>query len=431
MADFLVYFLLFFAIAIGFALGRWQWKIPFQKNSLNSKKNNSSVGWSQSRYFEGLTHLLNEHTDDAVSAFIEVMEVNSETLETHLALGKLMRRKGELAKAVSIHQNLLGYSSLSKVQHEKIQLELGMDYLSSGLLDRAESLLKELSDAVTVNKEVKDRASELLVEVYQDMGDWLAAIDRADQLTEKKFLKEVDTWRTLQAYFATELALQSFEKQDWPQAHRWVRDSLRYDDHCIRALLIQAELDLIDNNVSSAFLALESAASKDSRFMPELLQRYKKCALELTDQETYCKELKALYELRPSIFLLSRLELVWRDVFGVLRSVELLSKELPRYSQYPGVAQLCEALAFYLSAEGNDSASQSNKPSLIVNENAKPQSVGIKNLYGFVGSVLDGPLSYCCERCGYEAMQINWQCPSCKSWGSSSARLLEPLPSNE
>ncbi|HEY9149321.1 MAG TPA: lipopolysaccharide assembly protein LapB, partial [Gammaproteobacteria bacterium] len=66
-----------------------------------------------SGYFQGLNYLLNEQPDKAIEVFIRMLEVNSETVETHLALGNLFRRRGEVDRAIHIHQNLIARPTLS------------------------------------------------------------------------------------------------------------------------------------------------------------------------------------------------------------------------------------------------------------------------------------------------------------------------------
>ena len=58
-------------------------------------------------YFKGLNFLLNEEPDKAIEVFIKALEVDSETVELHLALGGLFRRKGQVDRATRIHQNLI------------------------------------------------------------------------------------------------------------------------------------------------------------------------------------------------------------------------------------------------------------------------------------------------------------------------------------
>src|SRR3972149_4520079 len=95
-------------------------------------------------YFKGLNYVLNEQPDKAIEVFIKMLEVDSETVETHLALGNLFRRRGEVDRAIRIHQNLIARPTLSRDERSIAMLELGQDYMSAGLLDRAEALFKEL-----------------------------------------------------------------------------------------------------------------------------------------------------------------------------------------------------------------------------------------------------------------------------------------------
>ena len=62
-------------------------------------------------YIKGLNYLLNEQQDKAIDVFIRMLEVNSDTVETHLALGNLFRKRGEVDRAIRIHQNLIASDS--------------------------------------------------------------------------------------------------------------------------------------------------------------------------------------------------------------------------------------------------------------------------------------------------------------------------------
>src|SRR5579863_723985 len=98
-------------------------------------------------YLVGLNYLLNEEPDKAVDVFIKMLEVDSHTVETHLAVGKLFRRRGEADRAIRIHQNLIARPQLEKIYREQSLYELGQDYLSAGVLDRAERIFLELVNA--------------------------------------------------------------------------------------------------------------------------------------------------------------------------------------------------------------------------------------------------------------------------------------------
>ena len=97
-------------------------------------------------YLKGLNFLLNEQTDQAVEHFLKMVRVDSSTIETHFALGTLFRKKGEVNRAIRIHQNIIARPDISDIQRNQAFYSLAKDYLHAGLLDRAEILFTRLAD---------------------------------------------------------------------------------------------------------------------------------------------------------------------------------------------------------------------------------------------------------------------------------------------
>ncbi len=140
--------------------------------------NNSSPSGLYPEYFKGLNYVLNEQPDQAIEVFIKMLEVDNETVETHLALGNLFRHRGEVDRAIRIHQNLIARPKLSRAQRTSAMFELGMDYMKSGLLDHAENLFCEL---VETELYPVPALTELL-DIYQQEKDWENAIRTARRL---------------------------------------------------------------------------------------------------------------------------------------------------------------------------------------------------------------------------------------------------------
>src|SRR4030095_14771419 len=95
--------------------------------------------------FRGLNFLLNEQPDKAIESFIEVVKVDPQTVDLHFALGSLFRRRGEIAGAIRMHQNLLDRPDLPTDKREMATYELAQDFHRAGLLDRAEELFTKLT----------------------------------------------------------------------------------------------------------------------------------------------------------------------------------------------------------------------------------------------------------------------------------------------
>ena len=97
-----------------------------------------------SNYIKGLNYLLNEQPDKAVDAFIDLLKVDTDTVETHLALGNLFRKRGEVDRAIRLHQNLIARPQLSEKERNIALYQLGLDYNAVGMYDRSEKLFLEL-----------------------------------------------------------------------------------------------------------------------------------------------------------------------------------------------------------------------------------------------------------------------------------------------
>ena len=134
-----------------------------------------------SEYFRGLNYLLNEQQDEAIEVFIRLVEVDSDTIETHLALGSLFRRRGEVDRAIRLHQNLIARPNLSKNNRSFALLELARDYMRAGVLDRAEGLFSELLR----NRTHVVEASRQLLRIYEREREWHAAIETARKLQRR------------------------------------------------------------------------------------------------------------------------------------------------------------------------------------------------------------------------------------------------------
>src|SRR5690554_4858102 len=129
-------------------------------------------------YFLGLNYLLNEQPDRAIETIVTALEVNSDTIETHIALGNLFRSRGESDRAVKIHQNLLARPTLTAYQSHSVQLELARDFFHLGLHDRAEKLLQGLVQDAQ-NDGIRYAAKRLLADLLEREKEWQAALDVA------------------------------------------------------------------------------------------------------------------------------------------------------------------------------------------------------------------------------------------------------------
>ena len=105
-----------------------------------------------------IADILETPVDEALELFVQMAKVDDETLETHFALGHLFRRRGEVERAIRVHENLLARPNLSETQRHQAAFSLAEDYLGAGLYDRAEDKLIELVESPTLAESALEKA---------------------------------------------------------------------------------------------------------------------------------------------------------------------------------------------------------------------------------------------------------------------------------
>src|ERR1700735_5825355 len=130
----------------------------------------------------GLDYLVSEQPDRALDMFLKLMNANADTIETHFALGSLYRRRGEVERAIRIHQNLLARDALAPEHREQALLALAQDYLRAGVLARAEGLFEQVSEV----PRLRVSALDALRGVYERQHDWQQALGAFRQLARLK-----------------------------------------------------------------------------------------------------------------------------------------------------------------------------------------------------------------------------------------------------
>ncbi|HEY1313655.1 MAG TPA: tetratricopeptide repeat protein [Steroidobacteraceae bacterium] len=149
----LTWILVVAALVLGILAGHFGW----------GKRWPASFSKLHPDYLTGLDYLVTEQPDRALDMFLKLMDANADTIETHFALGTLYRRRGEVERAIRIHQNLLARQALAPEHREQALLALAQDYLRAGLLDRAEGLFQQVSEVARLRASALDALLSELV----------------------------------------------------------------------------------------------------------------------------------------------------------------------------------------------------------------------------------------------------------------------------
>ena len=346
-------------------------------------------------YFKGLNFLLNEQPDKAIEAFIEVVKVEPQTIELHFALGSLFRRRGEVERAIRMHQNLVERADLPQQQKLDALYELAQDYLKAGLLDRAEELFAKLKG--TSHEEA---ALKYLLEIYEQEKDWQKAIDIAQQLevvTGQSHQKEI-------ANFYCEMA--STEIMDSrPQAARPMLDqALSHHRLCVRANMLLGDLELALGRFEAAIDAWKRIETQNPAYLALVVDRLLTAYKRLDKVSEGLNLLRGFLGKYPSLDVLNVVFTCILEQQGAEPAYQLVRDEMRRNPTLLGLDKLLEAQLLDASVQRRHDLEL------------------VKNL---VHQHTRSLAMYKCDNCGFRARQHYWHCPACGEWETYAPRRAE------
>lgn len=384
MASAGLYLLLLLGVGVGWILGRLS-ASKFASKPPGTKNIHED-------YFIGLNYLLNDEPDEAIDTFINALEINSDTVETHLALGALLRRRGKVDKAIKIHQTLLGRSGLNKAFSDSTRLQLGLDYISAGLLDRAERLLSEILDK---KSPAKWDALRHLITIYQTEKEWDKAIECSSLLLKNAYYKRDSEVRVAAAHYCCELAQLCISKEENKQAREQIRKAFAFDRKNVRASLLLARIEQKSGNFKAAIKELIRVRNNNPEFVSQVLSPLAECYEQIHNMPEYEQLLKNILpeESDPSVVL--ALSHLIKTRVGDKMAIEFLNDNLSRKPSLIGLVELLR-----LQIPRSDASISDN----------------LNLLQKIIDSVMQKKSGYQCNHCGYESMSLYWLCPSCQKW---------------
>ena len=376
--DIWLFLLILAAIFIGWMLGRWQpfHKIKTQQADIFSEK-----------YAKGLNYLLADDSDNAIKIFTDLIEVNKDTIEIHIALASLFRSKGEVDRAIKIHQNLLARPNLTRRQRHMAIAELASDYLKAGLLDRAEKLYREM---IALNADPR-QAYRRLLDLYITEKSW----EEAEECAQVLYTMGEPEAAVTYSQCLCEIASSAMDNGNNRLARTSLDRALEVDAGCVRAALILIRLQLKTVNVTTAkgiFLRL-------IRQNPEYMGLYIAPARQIfhsKESRVYQEFLQNQYQQHPSTRLAIALLEHYAHNDEIDQARQFLSDILNKSPSF-------EAFEFALR---------------FLKSNPDHMGETCETLSTFLKTEQDKKVEYVCSRCGYESHAIQWLCPSCRNWAS-------------
>ncbi len=339
-------------------------------------------------YYQGVNFILNQQPDKAIDLFLKLSEIDKDTAEIHLALGCLFRQRGEVDRAIRVHQSLINRTGLSFALHHQAMHSLAQDYMSAGLLDRAESLCLELHDESPLDVS----ALRLLRDIYQQEKEWFRAIDVARKIESCEDRLEP----SVIAQYYCELAEVGLKKKDAAQAYRMLDKALSEDNDCARAVIIKGRIAFSNKNYELAISCFQSLESKSPEYFCEVLDDMRSCYQVLGKRVQLIAFLKQVLKTAHSIELLLGVARLLRSEKGDEEALFFLGDELAKRPSLLGIQYMLELdLPSSMAYTKHLSLVKKSLDKLLVN---KPV--------------------YKCGHCGFTGVDMHWCCPSCKTWAS-------------
>jgi lipopolysaccharide biosynthesis regulator YciM len=346
-------------------------------------------------YFKGLNFLLNEQPDKAIEAFIEVVKVDPQTVELHFALGSLFRRRGELERAIRMHQNLVERPDLAEDQRLSALLELAQDYLKAGLLDRAEELFLKLDGTVHA-----EAALTFLLEIYEQEKEWHKAIDiagRLERLTGRSYQKEI-------ANFYCELASNEMMQSRPDAARPLLATALAHHRLCVRANMLLGELEMSGGNAEAAIEAWKHIEGQNPAYLALVAERLHDAYERQGRAEEGLNLLRGYLEKYPALDFLNVVFQGTVEHDGAAEAYRMVRDELRRTPTLLGLDKLLEAQLLEAPVD-------KRRDLELVRELIHQHTRGLS--------------MYKCDVCGFRARQFYWHCPACGEWETYSPRRTE------
>ncbi|MBA5203423.1 lipopolysaccharide assembly protein LapB [Pectobacterium aroidearum] len=376
----LLFLLLPVAAAYGWYMGR---------RSAQQDKEQESNRLSR-EYVTGVNFLLSNQQDKAVELFLDMLKDDSNTFEAHLTLGNLFRSRGEVDRAIRIHQALTESASLTFEQRLLAVQQLGRDYMAAGLYDRAEESFNQLVD----EEDFRRSALQQLLQIYQATSDWPAAIDVAEKLVKMG----KDQLRVDIAHFYCELALLAMGSDDLDKALTLLKKGAAADNQCARASIMMGRIYMAQQDYSRAMEALREVLDQDKELVSETLPMLQECYQHLDKPLDWANFLKRCVEENTG----ATAELMLADILEREEGAEVAQAYINRQLQrHPTMRVFHRLMDFHLH-EAEDGRTKEN----------------LQGLRDMVGEQIRTKPRYSCRKCGFTSQSLYWQCPSCRTWAS-------------
>jgi len=374
------------------------WRASRKKLIRNQKKQQQLSG----HFVKGVNFLLSEEPDKALEVFLNYPDIDEYTAETFQLLGDSFRNRGEVERALRVHQNLIARTNLNSKQKQKAMFSLGEDFYAAGMLDRAESVFQELLANNQSNKHISKAAvCSSLRTIYEQTQEWQKAIDATDCYTKsnkKGYSKAANVnSQSLIAHYYCELADEALQQGKLNDVEALITKVKGVYKQSTRLITLQGDVEFHQKKYKPALKKYLSAIKSDSRLLSMLFGKAEESAVAINDLALLQTELLSFYKKKKDKTIYEKL-LILAKKYGSSKAIDhLIEAELPK--------EKLNIESIYNTADYIKSHSE--------NINAEK---GLDLVNQSLFNYLKGVPAFCCEHCGYKMHDYLWRCPACQEW---------------
>jgi lipopolysaccharide biosynthesis regulator YciM len=340
------------------------------------------------KYSTGLNYLLSNQQDKAIDSLLDALKVEDDSVEAHFAMANLFRKRGELDRALKVHEHLVRLNNLPTKDKQQAVFELGKDFLSAGLYDRAETMFTKLLKS----KNYGLKSLNYLLKIFQSTKDWQQGVEH------KKLIIKFNDKRLLHtlANFYCELATSAFEKDDFIGVLELLEQALILDPNSCRANWLMAKIYENHQQCELAAKCYQDIYHQDNEFFPDVIEPMLACYKRLDALDEFYRFIKKVYdETASSGALISYLSYV-EQKHGKKKAIEFILSALKRRPTIRGFEH-------FVNMQVTTSATDVNNTSLDLIKELISEYLKVKHRYS-------------CRNCGFNSQIHYWSCPSCHEW---------------
>jgi lipopolysaccharide biosynthesis regulator YciM len=356
-------------------------------------------------YIVGLNFLVTNQIDLAIEELSKAAENLGDALEIHLLLGSLYREKGQVARAINIHQSLLQRPRLTRLEQAHVLLCLGLDFKRGGFVDRALEAFNEV-----IKLDPNNQYALLNIEkLHEDQHQWQEAYEVRRSLGRQAGAEEGRSQAIL-AFLENEMGLQAVARGDYATAIERFQSGLTLDGGVVPAYLNLGDIYARDDKLAQAASIWEQVVDRIPERAYLTFDRLSLAYGKLGTPERFAQLCRKLIVNNPQD---------WRARLA-----------LARYQENAGEPRTALELLF--------EALVHNPHALNVHQAIWQVLARLDFEHGLVQRYVDLTRHavfymdpHICVRCRYRSTELLWQCPHCHEWNTFVEDRIAPAKEPE